>query len=331
MANVRHAVPRGQTNHPDDVDGSHRVDGLASTDGLVDWDITTGVGITALAVAAARAVESGQPDAMCDDPWAAAFVRAAHLPHPMPTTPAEVGDHALPDTWMLTNRYLGIRTKFLDAVVTGALADGIRQTVILAAGLDTRAFRLSWPAGSTVFEIDQPRVLAFKLAVLRARGAVAGCVHHPVPVDLRRDWAMSLRATGFDPDTPTLWLVEGLTPYLPAQAELQLLAGVDAHSAPGSRIAVEEARSILTAVSDAELDGARDRWGVDMRALVHDDDDRDAAGVLRGLGWTVSAEGIAAVARRYGHPVADAFAVTAQASQFVTAERPGAAAPTRPR
>ncbi|MCM3885654.1 SAM-dependent methyltransferase [Frankia sp. R82] len=326
MANVRQSAPRRQTDPPEITHPN-----IGGDDGIDDWDITTGVGITALAVAAARAVERHQPDAMCDDPWAAAFVQAADLHEPMPTTPEEVTANALPDTWILTHRYLGIRTKFLDAVVARAVADGIRQTVILAAGLDTRAFRLPWPAGSTVYEIDQPRVLSFKLAVLRAQGATAGCTHRLVPVDLRRDWATSLLATGFDPDTPTLWLVEGLTPYLPAQAELRLLAGIDAHSAPGSRIAVEEARKILSAVSDEELDGARQRWGVDMRTLVYDEDDRDAAGVLRGLGWRVTAETIASISRRYGHPVDAAFAVTADASQLVAAERPGPAAPTPPR
>ncbi|CAO5184859.1 S-adenosyl-L-methionine-dependent methyltransferase [Frankia sp. AiPs1] len=317
----RKARPGDQARNAPQVQGSPRIPGSARVE---DWDITSGVGITALAVAAGRAIESQRPDAMADDPFAAAFVRAADLPSPMPTSLDDLADLSLPDSWLMRERYLGVRTKYLDAVVEAATRAGIRQTVILAAGLDTRAFRMRWPAGSTVFEIDQPRVLSFKLAVLADLDAPPACRHRPVPVDLRDDWAFALRAAGFVQGTPTLWLAEGIVPYLTADAEQRLLATVDALSAPGSRIAVEEPRRILETVSDAELAEALSRWGVDLRALLQDDDGRDVAAALGALGWEVATDSFTEVAARYGHTFPPDFTVTGDASRFVTAIRPRA-------
>ena len=116
--------------------------------------------------------------------------------------------------------YAASRTKWFDEFFIAAGAGGIDQAVILAAGLDARAWRLPWNAGSVVYEIDQPKVLAFKTETLHSRGADP--VDHatsPVPVDLRHDWPKALREAGFDPSEPTAWAAEGLLPYLPADGQ----------------------------------------------------------------------------------------------------------------
>lgn len=290
-----------------------------TTDGA--WDIATSVGITALGVASARAIETHRPDALINDPFAELFVRAAALPAPMPTTPAELAAMSPPGSWMLDWRYMGVRTRLFDDFFDGALTAGLRQAVILAAGLDARAFRLGWPPDSVVFEVDQPQVLAFKLEVLAEHDAAPRCQHRPVPVDLRADWAAPLRAAGFDPAAPTAWLVEGLLPYLDPAAEQRLLATIDGLSAPGSRLAVEDAKKIGQTLPAEQYEAASEHWGVDLRTLVHEEDDRDAAATLRGRGWTIIAEPIEQTAARYGHCLDPTLAPTIEASRFLTGER----------
>ncbi len=286
-----------------------------------DWDIVTGVGVTALGVASARAIESHRPDALINDPYAEAFVRAADLPRRLPANPRELAGMAVPGDWLLMSRYIGVRTRFFDEYFERAMAAGIRQGVLLAAGLDTRAFRLHWPAGSVVFEIDQPRVLSFKLAVLGAQGATPAARHRLVPVDLRRDWAAPLRAAGHDPAQRTAWLAEGLLAYLDAAAEQRLLDTISTLSAPGSRVAVEDFGQVERLLSDEDLQVAGQLWGVDLRSLVHDEPGRDAAAALRRLGWDVRTQRSLAVAQQYDRPVDPSIAGTFEASRFVTAER----------
>ncbi|MCL9794069.1 class I SAM-dependent methyltransferase [Frankia sp. AgKG'84/4] len=285
-----------------------------------DWDIVTGVGVTALGVASARAIESHRPDALINDPYAEAFVNAADLPQRLPTTMRELAGMPIPGDWLLMSRYLGVRTRFFDEYFDQAMAAGIRQIVLLAAGLDTRAFRLRWPAGSVVFEIDQPRVLSFKLAVLGAQGATPAARHRLVPVDLRRDWAAPLRAAGHDPAQRTAWLAEGLLAYLDAAAEQRLLGTISTLSAPGSHLAVEDFGQVEHLLSDGDLDVARQLWGIDLRSLTHDEPGRDAAAALRRLGWDVRTERSLVTAGRYGHPVDPSIARTFEASRFVTGE-----------
>ncbi|MBW0101269.1 SAM-dependent methyltransferase [Pseudonocardia sp. KRD291] len=248
------------------------------------WDITTSVGLTALAVAAARAVENDRDDALVRDGYAAAFVRAADPDHPMPTTRAELDSPA----WSSMTDFMAIRSRVLDDLLLHATASGIGQVVVLAAGLDVRAHRLDWPSGTTVFEIDQEQVLDFKQQVLDAEGAQPSCTRRAVPCDLRDDWPAALTGAGFDPGRPTVWLAEGLLPYLPARAEADLFAAADALSAPGSRIAVE---ALGTDIADRFLDSAEVRemgesMGCDMRALWNTERRTDAPDALRELGWT---------------------------------------------
>ena len=120
-----------------------------------------------------------------------------------------------------------------------AAAAGVRQVVLLAAGLDSRAYRLDWADGTVVFELDQPQVLEFKRDVLADRTPTAE--RREVAVDLRNDWPQALRDNGFDASKPSAWIVEGLIIYLPASAQRQLFTGIDTLAAPGSYAAIEDA------------------------------------------------------------------------------------------
>src|SRR5579884_167044 len=211
------------------------------------WDITTSVGSTAVMVAAARATETDRPDALINDPYAKLLVAnagtgawEAMLDESM-IAKVEAMD---PETAAVVHHmrsYQAVRTHFFDAYFTAAVAAGIRQVVILASGLDSRAYRLDWPAGTTVYEIDQPKVLDYKAATLAAHGVTPSAHRREVPIDLRRDWPTALRSEGFDPQQPTAWLAEGLLMYLPAEAQDRLFERITELSAPGSRIAVETA------------------------------------------------------------------------------------------
>jgi len=125
-----------------------------------------------------------------------------------------------------------VRTRYFDDFLTAACREGCGQVVALAAGLDTRAYRLDWSPGVRLFEIDQPNVLAFKSEVLDSLGATAARTRYTVGVNLEDDWPAALREAGFDPSVPTAWLAEGLLMYLPAEAETQLYAGIHDLSAP---------------------------------------------------------------------------------------------------
>ena len=135
--------------------------------------------------------------------------------------------------------YMACRTAFFDEFFLDATRAGIRQAVILAAGLDARSWRLPWPDGVTVYELDQPKVLDFKASTLREHGAEPACHRVAVPVDLRQDWPAALRQAGFDPSAPSVWSAEGLTPYLPAAASDLLFERVHELTVTGSRVAVE--------------------------------------------------------------------------------------------
>lgn len=210
------------------------------------WDITTSVGATAVMAAMARAAETNSADPLVRDPFAEPLVTTPQLaqvraqvaswwtaPDAGRSDPRPVNLEALAD-------YMAVRTHFFDAFFTSAGEAGIGQHVILAAGLDTRAYRLTWPADSVIYEIDLPEVLAYKTSTLNALGATPA-TRRAVGIDLRRDWPTALRDAGFDPTQPTAWLAEGLLPYLPADAQDTLFSHVDRLSAPGSQAAVEVA------------------------------------------------------------------------------------------
>ena len=301
------------------------------------WDITESVGSTAVMVAAARAAETDKPDPLIRDPFAKILVNEAGtgvwekmLDSSLLDKVAEIDAEAAA-IFEHMRGYQAVRTHFFDAHLEGAAAAGIRQVVILASGLDSRAYRLDWPAGTTVYEIDQPKVLEYKAATLAAHGAAPSADRHEVAIDLRQDWPAALIAEGFDPKAPTAWLAEGLLMYLPADAQDRLFAQITGLSATGSRLAAETAANHgdeRRQEMRERLDRVAEKLGiernVDIQDLMYRDDARaDVAAWLNDHGWRATAQNSDDEMRRLdrwveGVPSADdrqAF------SQFVTAER----------
>lgn len=283
------------------------------------WDIVSSVGLTALVVAAGRSVDTHRDDALISDPYAERFVAAAAPPTPLPTRPVAPKDDSEDELWQMMSGYMGVRTRFFDEFFAAAGEAGVRQAVILAAGLDARAQRLAWADGTTLFEVDQPDVLTFKDEVLehdRAR-----CDRRAVPVDLRDDWPGALDDAGFDPQAPTAWLAEGLLPYLPAEAQDALLDAVEERSAAGSRIAVEDFTNLGDQLADPAFRRVATGLGVDMTALIHTDDREDPGDRLAGHGWDVHRDRATAVADRWGREFDPLTQRLNGRSSFVTAQR----------
>ena len=201
------------------------------------WGITESVGATALTVAAARAAETEAARPLFRDPFARVFLDAAGdgLWSLFDRSAAGV-DPELAGRLQALRDFVAARTAFIDDFFVAAAEAGIRQVVILASGLDARAWRLPWPDGTMVYELDQPKVLDFKSATLREHGAEPTARRVEVPIDLRQDWPTALRRNGFDPQAPTAWSAEGLLRYLPSQAQDLLFERIHAMSAPESRI-----------------------------------------------------------------------------------------------
>ncbi|MBV9320324.1 MAG: SAM-dependent methyltransferase, partial [Mycobacterium sp.] len=170
---------------------------------------------------------------------------------------------------------------------------GIRQAVILASGLDARAYRLAWPADMTVFEIDQPEVVQFKTAMLTSLGAAPTVDRRAVAVDLRHDWPAALLDAGLDTTRPTAWIAEGLFGYLPPEAQDRLLDNITVLSADGSRLASEAAPNM----SQVDVERARElmrqataKWRdhgfeLDFADLGYQGERNDVAAYLESLGW----------------------------------------------
>lgn len=302
------------------------------------WDIKTSVGATAVMVAAARAVETEQPDPLIRDPYAkllvvnaqASVLWEAMLDEEMVAKVAAL-DTEIAAVVEHMRSYQAVRTSFFDTYFAAAVADGIRQVVILASGLDSRAYRLEWPAGTRVFEIDQPQVLAYKSTTLAEHGVAPSADRRAVPIDLRQDWPAALRAAGFDPTARTAWLAEGLLMYLPADAQDRLFTQVGELSPAGSRIAAETAANR----ADERLDQIRERFkkvaealgleqAFDVHELIYHDPNRTVvADWLNDHGWRATARNAGDEMRRVGRWVAGVpMADDKQAlSELVTAER----------
>jgi methyltransferase (TIGR00027 family) len=272
------------------------------------WDIATSVGATALGVAAARAAETRQPDALFRDPFAEVFTAAAGAPQ-WHENPDEEAQRAL----RLMRDFIAARTKFFDDSFAQATAQGVRQVVILAAGLDARAYRLPWPDGTVVFELDQPKVLEFKHETLAARGAAPTAERREVAADLRHDWPAALAQAGFDRSSPTAWLAEGLLLYLPGTAQDALFENIVAHSAPGSwfatNISVNEGEHMASASSNRTAALALDSLGSDVKDLRYPDDERSRpADWFAGQGWQSTSISIPQQLLRLGRPLPDDLA-----------------------
>ncbi|MDT5193034.1 MAG: hypothetical protein QOI28_5285 [Mycobacterium sp.] len=212
---------------------------MARTDGDT-WDLASSVGATATAVAASRAMASQGPDALLDDPLADPLVRAVGIDSFVKLVDGEI---AVTDDPRLNrrsmNEQMAVRTRYFDDFFTTATDSGVRQVVILASGLDTRAYRLRWPADTVVYEIDQPDVIEFKTRTLAGLGAEPKAQRRTVAIDLRDDWPSALIRAGFVTSLPTAWSAEGLLVYLPPEAQDRLFDSITELSAPGSRVATE--------------------------------------------------------------------------------------------
>lgn len=258
------------------------------------WDLASSVGATATAVAASRATASQGPDALLDDPWAEPLVRAVGIDTFVKIVDGELtaDDDPLLNRQAM-NEQIAVRTRFFDDFFTTATASGVRQAVILASGLDTRAYRLPWPAGTVVYEIDQPEVIAFKTRTLADLGAEATAWRRTVAIDLRDDWPSALRDAGFDAVVPTAWSAEGLLVYLPPEAQDRLFDNITALSAPGSRLATEHVPD-PNAFSDERLQQISERWrrfGFDLNAvdLFYQGERSVVVDYLTTHGWRVTA------------------------------------------
>jgi methyltransferase (TIGR00027 family) len=257
------------------------------------------VGETALGIAMVRAVESRRADRLFEDAYAQYFAQAAQdvfgradvTTYPPASLPAEL----LRD---FTHGVV-IRTRFFDDYLIRACAGGVRQVVLLAAGVDTRAYRLGWPAGTRVFECDLPPVLAFKDRVMGEHQARPRCERITIAVDLTADWPAELLAAGFDPSAPTAWLAEGLLFYLSDADTARLLGRIRRLSAPGSSIAFEHE----TIAGRAQLARANSIPGLNRYAALWKGGlGPDTAAFLRGQGWLVTTHERTALASDYGRP-----------------------------
>jgi len=205
--------------------------------------------VTAIGVARVRAAETLRPDRLFADPLAAEFVAASGWP--AAAADLDQDEARLPRPRRAMLRSIVVRTRFLDDFLQDAGAAGLRQVVLLGAGLDARAFRLDWPADTRLFELDMTEMLDFKESVLTDVGARPACARIAVAIDLQDDFPAALAAAGFDPARPTAWVAEGLLMYLSAERNEELLGRVGALSAPGSRLA-------LTVLSQHRLDRMRE-------------------------------------------------------------------------
>lgn len=278
------------------------------------WDITESVGATALGVAMVRAAESDCDCPLFTDRYAQLFVDAA--------VTRGWDSSAMAKRLPMVGGYAAVRTKWFDEYFIAAGANGIDQAVILAAGLDARAWRLPWVTGSAVYEIDQPKVLAFKAATLDARRARPAARYQPVPIDLRSDWPTALRQAGFDPSTPTAWSAEGLLPYLSAAGQDLLFERIVDLSATGSRIAVEalspsffepeyleRRRRFLRGADEDTAPDVPDLWFLEQRT--------DLRHWLTERGWAITAIEALNLMQRYDRPPHDDLKDLAPRSVFI--------------
>lgn len=288
------------------------------------WDLASSVGATATMVAAARAVASRGPDALIDDPYADALVRAVGVEYFVKLLDGEItleADNAA--MLAVMTDVMAVRTRFFDDFF---LSSGLPQAVILASGLDARAYRLPWPSGSVVYEIDQPEVIEFKTRTLADLGASPAAELRTVAIDLRDDWPGALRDRGFDPTAPTAWIAEGLLIYLPPDAQDRLFDNITALSAPGSRLATEfhpDAGARIGASSQRMAEEWR-RHGLDldMADLFYDGERNPVVDYLRERGWEVEARSRPDMFAHYGRPFPTGEAVEAlRQSLAVTATR----------
>jgi methyltransferase (TIGR00027 family) len=258
------------------------------------WDLASSVGATATMIAAGRAMATKH--GLIDDPFAEQLVRAVGLDFFVKVIDGEIDfsavENASPARMRAVIDGIAVRTRYFDDYLAQAMDAGVRQAVILASALDSRAYRLPWPTGTVVYEIDQPQVIDFKTATLAGIGANPSATRRTVSVDLRSDWPAALRAAGLDTTAPTAWLAEGLLIYLPPEAQDRLFDDITALSVPGSTVATE----YVPGIKDFDADRARElsrplrEQGVDidMPSLVYAGERNHVVDYLAAEGWDMS-------------------------------------------
>jgi methyltransferase (TIGR00027 family) len=266
---------------------------MARTEGD-SWDLASSVGATATMVAAQRALSNRE--GLIDDPFAEPLVRAVGLDFFVKALDGEIELEDVDPEFNMRRAAEGmtVRTRWFDTLFTDAANAGVRQAVILAAGLDARAFRLPWPDGTTVYELDQPEVIDFKTKTLIDLGAQPKADRRTIAIDLRNDWPKALLDNGFDASQPTAWIAEGLLIYLPPEAQDLLFDRINELSAPGSRVATEHIPDV-TMFSDERSQRIRDRlkkYGhdIEMGDLIYHGERSHVIEYLTGHGWDVTSQ-----------------------------------------
>ncbi|MDA4109246.1 class I SAM-dependent methyltransferase [Mycolicibacterium holsaticum] len=268
------------------------------------WDLASSVGATATMVAAARALATKAEQPLIADPFADPLVRAVGVDFftrlvTGELRPEDLDDGATAGMQRMTDN-MAVRTKFFDKFFLDSTRAGVRQAVILASGLDARAYRLAWPAGVVVYEINQPAVIDFKTRVLAELGTKPTAERRTVSVDLRFDWPAALIDAGFDPSQPSAWSAEGLLGYLPPDAQDRLLDTITELSAPGSWIAVESVPNIDPDRHEKAVERMRtasQQWrehgfDLDFAELVYLGDRNEAAAYLDDRGWQLTRQSV---------------------------------------
>jgi methyltransferase (TIGR00027 family) len=258
------------------------------------WDLASSVGATATMVAAQRVLSHREQ--LIDDPYAEPLVRAVGVDFMNKLLDGEISFEDIDPKFTVRRAAEGmaVRTRFFDQMFTDAAKHGVRQAVILAAGLDARAYRLPWLDGTVVFEVDQPEVIEFKTQTLAGLGAAPNATRKVVAVDLREDWPKALLDNGFDPKQPTAWSAEGLLIYLPSDAQDKLFDNITALSAPGSRLATERVPDVdaFAAARPKEMADKMKELGSDIEFddLVYKGARTNVIDYLAEHGWTVSVQ-----------------------------------------
>jgi methyltransferase (TIGR00027 family) len=258
------------------------------------WDLASSVGATATMVAAQRVLSHREQ--LIDDPYAEPLVRAVGVSFMNQLLDGEISFEDVDPRFTVRRAAEGmaVRTRFFDQMFTDAAKHGVRQAVILAAGLDARAYRLPWRDGTVVFEVDQPHVIEFKTQTMAGLGAAPKATRKVVAVDLREDWPKALLDNGFDPKQPTAWSAEGLLIYLPSDAQDKLFDNITALSAPGSRLATERVPDVdaFAAARPKEIADKMKELGseIDFDDLVYKGARTNVIDYLAEHGWTVSVQ-----------------------------------------
>jgi methyltransferase (TIGR00027 family) len=243
-------------------------------------------------VAAARAAATRR--AVINDPFAEPLVRSVGLGFltDIATGKADFADLGAGIGFDRLTDFFAARTRFFDDFFSAATATGIHQVVIVASGLDSRAYRLRWPDRTTVYEVDQPEVIDFKTTTMAKLNADPAADHRTVGIDLRQDWPTALRRAGFDSTQPTAWIAEGLMiGYLPPAAEEHLLDNITALSSPGSRFAADYGSLRgQSEESQRQMDAFTDSWrhngiDIDTTNLTYAGDHTNVAKYLQARGW----------------------------------------------